>query len=116
LGGVPRVIPGKVVILVGGIVGTDDAKPALELGANVNIFDVDFIQPRYLDNVLENYLPAFMSNRKNIEGEVRKVDLAIGTMLLTGANAPRLIAKDILPQMRKRSVMVDVAVDQGGCE
>jgi alanine dehydrogenase len=115
LGGVPGVIPGKVVILGGGTVGTNAAKMALGLGASVTILDINLNRLRYLDDVFGSRLVTLMSNRHNIEEQAGEADLLIGAVLLPGAKAPHLIKKDMLPKMKKGSVIVDVAVDQGGC-
>jgi len=115
LGGVPGVIPGKVVILGGGTVGTNAAKMALGLGASVTILDINLNRLRYLDDVFGSRLVTLMSNRHNIEEQAGEADLLIGAVLLPGAKAPHLITKDMLPKMKKGSVIVDVAVDQGGC-
>ena len=115
LGGVPGVAPGKVVILGGGTVGTNAAKIALGIGAHVTVMDIDLERLRYLDDIFGNRLVTVMSNRHNIEEQVQKADLVIGAVLIPGAKTPRLITRDMLPKMKPGAVIVDVAVDQGGC-
>jgi len=115
LGGVPGVRPGKVVIIGGGTVGINAAKMAVGLGARVTIIDVDLERMRYLDDVFGNRLNTLMSNRQNIEVQVQEADLVIGAVLIPGAKAPHLITRDMLSKMKPGAVIVDVAVDQGGC-
>jgi alanine dehydrogenase len=115
LGGVPGVAPATVVIIGGGIVGTHSAKMAAGLGANVTILDVDLERLRYLSDVLPANVSTLMSNPENIRNMVRQADLLIGAVLITGAKAPRLVTRSMIKTMKKGSVIVDVAVDQGGC-
>jgi alanine dehydrogenase len=115
LGGVPGVDPGNVVILGGGIVGTNAAKMAMATGANVYILDIDLERLRYLDDIFGGRVKTIMSNRHNIERLIADADLVIGGVLVAGAKAPKLITKDMLSVMKEGSVIVDVAVDQGGC-
>lgn len=115
LGGVPGVKPANVLVLGGGVVGTQAAKMAAGLGANVTIMDVNLARLRYLDDIMPANVSTMMSNTYNIENEIKKSDLIIGAVLIAGAKAPRLITKDMLKLMRPGTVMVDVAVDQGGC-
>ena len=115
LGGVPGVAPATVVIIGGGIVGTNSAKMAAGLGANVTILDIDLDRLRYLDDVLPANVSTMMSNPENIRNMVKQADLLIGAVLITGAKAPRLVTRNMLKTMKKGSVIVDVAVDQGGC-
>ncbi len=115
LGGVPGVRPGKVVILGGGTVGINAAKMAIGLGARVTIMDVDLDRMRYIDDVFGNRLNTLMSNRQNIEAQVSEADLIVGAVLIPGAKAPHLITRDMLSKMKPGAVIVDVAVDQGGC-
>ncbi|MFY0601849.1 MAG: alanine dehydrogenase [Cyclobacteriaceae bacterium] len=115
LGGVPGVRPAKVMILGGGVVGTNAAKMAAGLGANVTILDVNLSRLRYLDDVMAANVNTFMSNEYNIRELISTHDLIIGAVLIPGAKAPHLITKDMLKEMRPGTVLVDVAVDQGGC-
>jgi alanine dehydrogenase len=115
LGGVPGVEPGVVVILGGGVVGTHAAKMAVATGAEVYILDIDINRLRYLDDIFGGKVKTVMSNRYNIERLIAEADLVIGGVLVAGARAPKLITKDMLKLMKEGSVIVDVAVDQGGC-
>lgn len=115
LGGVPGVAPATVVIIGGGIVGTHAAKMAAGLGANVTILDVDLERLRYLSDVLPANVSTMMSNPENIRNMVKQADLLIGAVLITGAKAPRLVTRSMVKTMKKGAVIVDVAVDQGGC-
>ena len=115
LGGVPGVLPAKVLILGGGIVGTNAAKIASGMGANVIIMDVNLSRLRYLDEIMPANVNTMMSNEYNIRGIVASCDLIIGGVLIPGAKAPHLITKDMLKLMKPGTVLVDVAVDQGGC-
>jgi alanine dehydrogenase len=114
LGGIPSVKPAKVVILGGGVVGYNSAKMALGLGADVTIMDVNLPRLRYLSEILPT-VKTVMSTEYNIRREIKDADLVIGAVLVTGKKAPRLITKDMLKTMREGSVIVDVAIDQGGC-
>ena len=115
LSGVPGVEPGKVVILGGGTVGTNAAKMAVGTGASVTILDVDLNRLRYLDDVFGGRVHLVMSNSYNVERLVRETDLVVGGVLIAGAKAPKLVTREMLPKMKPGSVIVDVAVDQGGC-
>ncbi|MGQ8336000.1 alanine dehydrogenase [Sunxiuqinia sp. A32] len=115
LGGVPGVPPAKVLIVGGGIVGTEAAKMAAGLGADVTIMDVSLKRLRYLDDIMPANVKTMMSNDYNIRDMVTTHDVIIGAVLIPGAKAPKLITRDMLPTMRPGTVMVDVAVDQGGC-
>ena len=115
LGGVPGVEPAHVVILGGGIVGTNAAKMAAGLGAKVTILDIDLERLRYLSDVLPPNVTLLMSNPENIRKMVTEADLLIGAVLIKGAKAPRLVTKKMVGTMKKGAVIVDVAVDQGGC-
>jgi len=115
LGGVTGVRPAKVVIIGGGVVGTNAAKMAVGLGANVTILDVNTKRLEYLDDIFQGRCQTLFSNAKNIEDSVRDSDLLIGGVLITGHKAPTLVSKEQVTQMAKGSVVVDVAVDQGGC-
>lgn len=115
LGGVTGVKPGKVTIIGGGVVGTNAAKMAVGLGASVTILDVNTARLEYLDDVFQGRCMTLFSNAKNIEESVRESDLVIGGVLITGHKAPTLVTKEMISSMAKGSVVVDVAVDQGGC-
>lgn len=115
LGGVPGVLPGNVLILGGGVVGTQAAKMAAGLGANVTILDVNLQRLRYLDDTLPANVCTMYSNEYNIRRLIGHHDLIVGAVLIPGAKAPHLITKDMLKDMRAGTVLVDVAVDQGGC-
>lgn len=115
MGGVPGVQPAHVVVLGGGTVGTNAAKMALGMGARVTILDIDLERLRYLADVLHGNLVTLYSNAANIANAITTADAVIGSVLITGARAPMLITRDMLSTMPKGSVIVDVAVDQGGC-
>jgi len=115
LGGVPGVAPAKVVILGGGVVGTNAAKMACGLGADVIIFDKNLERLRYLSDVMPANCKFLMSNPMNIREEIKTADLVIGAVLVAGAKAPMLITREMISTMKKGAVMVDVAIDQGGC-
>lgn len=115
LGGVPGVPPGKVLVIGGGIVGTQAAKMAAGLGAMVTILDTSLTRLRYLSDVMPANVITEYSNEYNIRRLIQTHDLVVGAVLLPGAKAPKLITKDMLKLMRPGTVIVDVAVDQGGC-
>jgi alanine dehydrogenase len=115
LGGVPGVAPANVVIIGGGVVGINSAKMAAGLGARVTILDVDLERLRYLSDVLPANVTPLMSNPENLRLMVAEADLLIGAVLIKGAKAPRLVTRKMIGTMKKGSVIVDVAVDQGGC-
>ena len=115
LGGVPGVPPGKVVILGGGVVGMQAAKMAAGLGAQVVIFDVNLNRLRYINEVMPANVVTLYSNQYNIKREIATADLIVGAVLIPGAKAPKLIRREMLKLMRAGTVLVDVAVDQGGC-
>lgn len=115
LGGVPGVNPAKVLILGGGIVGTQAAKMAAGLGADVTIVDVSLPRLRYLSDIMPANVSTLMSNEYNIRELIPHQDLIVGAVLIPGAKAPHLITKDMLKDMKPGTVLVDVAVDQGGC-
>ena len=114
LGGVPGVDPGHVVSVGGGIVGANAAKMAIGTGASVTLLDVSLPRLRYLDDIHGSRLKTLMSNRFNLIESLRTADLVIGAVLIPGARAPRLITRDMLKEMQKGSVIVDVGIDQGG--
>jgi alanine dehydrogenase len=115
LGGVPGVLPAEVLIIGGGVVGTNAAKMAAGLGAHVTLLDVSLDRLRYLSDVLTANVDGVYSNRHNILEQLKKADLVIGAVLLPGAKAPSLVKRGDLKLMKPGSVIVDVAVDQGGC-
>ena len=115
LGGVPGVAPANVAILGGGVVGTNAAKVAMGMGAQVTVLDISHDRLTYLDDVFQGRLQTRTSNEYNIEQAVFNADLVIGAVLIPGGRAPKLVTKKMLPLMRKGAVIVDVAVDQGGC-
>jgi alanine dehydrogenase len=115
LGGVPGVPPADVVILGGGVVGTNSAKMAAGMGAHVRILDVSLPRLRYLSDVMPANVDLIYSNRHNILEQIEMADLLIGAVLLPGAKAPNLVRREDLKRMKDGSVIVDVAVDQGGC-
>lgn len=115
LGGVPGVMPAKVLILGGGVVGTNAAKIAAGMGADVTICDLNLNRLRYLDDVMPKNVSTLASNEYLLRELVKTHDLIVGAVLIHGAKAPKLISKDMLKTMRPGTVLVDVAVDQGGC-
>ncbi len=115
MGGVPGVRPANIVVLGGGTVGTNAAKMALGMGANVTLLDVNIERLRYLDDTLHGRLTTLYSNTANIADSIARADAVIGAVLIVGAKAPHLIRRDMLADMPANSVIVDVAVDQGGC-
>jgi alanine dehydrogenase len=115
LGGVPGVKPGKVVILGGGVVGTEAAKIAVGMGAAVQILDVNVERLSYLETLFGSRVELIYSNSAHIEAAVKEADLLIGAVLIPGRRAPILVKRDLVKQMRPGSVIIDVAVDQGGC-
>lgn len=115
LGGVPGVNAGEVVILGGGVVGTNAAKIALGLGARVTILDVDHRRLQYLDDIFGGRVQTLASNVGTIRDAAVQADLLVGAVLIPGARAPRLVPRELLAEMKRGSVIVDVAVDQGGC-
>jgi alanine dehydrogenase len=115
LGGVPGVDPGTVLILGGGAVGINAAKMACGLGAKVYILDIDLDRLRYLSDVMPGHCITLMSNPASIRDILPAADLVVGAVLVTGSKTPMLITRDMLKMMKKGSVLVDVAIDQGGC-
>lgn len=115
LGGVPGVPAAKVVVIGGGTVGTNSAKMALGMGADVTLMDVDLERLRYLDDTLHGKLTTLYSSASNVAEVIQAADVVIGAVLLVGAKAPHLITRDMLKTMPAGSVIVDIAVDQGGC-
>jgi len=115
LGGVPGVPGANVVVIGGGVVGTNAAQIALGMGANVTILDLNVDRLRYLDEVLHGRIHTLASNRHNLAAATREADLVIGGVLIAGARAPKLVTREMIAAMRPGSVVVDVAIDQGGC-
>ncbi len=115
LGGVPGVAPANVVILGGGVVGHQSAKMAVGLGAHVTIIDRNMDRLRQLDDIYSSQVVTLASNSLTIRETLRQADLVIGAVLIPGASAPKLVRRDMVQSMRAGAVMVDVAIDQGGC-
>jgi alanine dehydrogenase len=115
LGGVPGVAPAKVVILGGGVVGINAAKMAAGMGAKVVVLDISLERLRYLSDVMPANVQLIHSNRHNILEQISSADLVVGGVLIPGAKAPKLVRRDDLKRMQPGSVIVDVAIDQGGC-
>src|SRR3569833_3056076 len=115
LGGVPGVPPARVTIEGGGIVGTNAAKIALGFGAKVTLVDLNLNRLRDLDDIFHGRLNPLASNSYNIARAVCEADLVIGGVLIPGASAPKLVTREMISKMRKGAVIVDVAIDQGGC-
>jgi alanine dehydrogenase len=115
LGGVAGVLPGDVVIIGGGVVGINAAKMAVGLGARVTILDTNLDRLRYLDDVFSAKVQTLASNKSHIADAVRHADVLVGGVLIPGAAAPKLVTRDMVKTMKKGSVIVDVAIDQGGC-
>jgi alanine dehydrogenase len=115
LGGVPGVAPGRVLVLGGGIVGYNSAIIALGLGAQVTILERSIDRMRHLDEILSGRVSLVMSSTLQIESSITEADVVIGAVLIPGARAPKLVTRDMLGQMKPGAVIVDVAIDQGGC-
>jgi alanine dehydrogenase len=115
LGGIPGVQPGRVVIIGGGVVGTNAAKMAVGLGASVTIIDLNLDRLRELDDIFGSRIRTLASNEYTIHETCAAADLVVGAVLIPGASAPKLVTKEMLKDMAPNSVVVDVAVDQGGC-
>lgn len=115
MGGIPGVPPAKVLVLGGGIVGVNAAKIAAGMGADTTIMDINMPRLRYLDDVMPKNINMVFSSEANIRGMLKDVDLIIGAVLKPGAKAPHLITREMLKEMRPGTVLVDVAIDQGGC-
>ena len=115
LGGVPGVPPGKVLVLGAGVVGIQAAKMAAGLGAHVTILDINMKRLRYVNDVMPNHVVTEFSSEYNIRRHIKNHDLIVGAVLVTGGKAPKLITRDMLKEMNPGTVIVDVAVDQGGC-
>ena len=115
LGGVPGVHPARVVVIGGGVVGINSAKMAVGMGAAVTILDISTERLRYLDDVFQGRVELIASNSFNIADAVKTADLLVGGVLIPGAKAPHLVTEEMVKTMKKGSVIVDVAIDQGGC-
>jgi alanine dehydrogenase len=115
LGGVPGVMPASVVVIGAGVVGTNSAKIAVGMGARVTMIDISHAKLQYLDDVYQGRLITLNSTEPNIRGAVAEADLIIGAVLIPGAKAPRLVTANMVRGMKEGSVIIDVAVDQGGC-
>jgi alanine dehydrogenase len=115
LSGVPGVAPAEVAVLGGGVVGSNAAKVAAGLGASVRILDINLDRLRYLDDIMPPNVTTLYSDRHTIVESIERADLVIGAILITGARAPRLLKRDDLARMKNGAVIVDVAIDQGGC-
>ena len=115
IGGVPGVKPARVLVIGGGVVGTAAARMAAGLGADVTICDVSLPRLAYLTDVMPKNVKTLMSSEYNIREELKSADLVVGSVLIPGAKAPKLVTRDMLGVMEKGSVLVDVAIDQGGC-
>ena len=114
LGGVPGVSPAKVAIVGGGVVGTNAAKMAIGMGADVTILDVSIARLGYLDDIFGSRIKTLMSNSYNIKQAVAEADLLVGAVLIPGAKAPKIVTEEMVKAMKPGSVIVDVAIDQGG--
>lgn len=115
MGGVPGVKPAKVLVIGGGTVGTNAAKVVAGIGANVTIFDISLNRLKYLDDIMPRNVNFLVSNQHNIEQEIKDADAVIGAVLVPGAAAPKLVTAEMVKSMQPNSVIVDVAIDQGGC-
>ena len=115
LGGVPGVDPGTVVIIGGGVVGTNAAKMACGLGAKVYILDMNLNRLRYLSDIMPSNCFLLMSSPATTRKLIKEADVAVGAVLVAGAKAPKLVTREMLKTMKKGAVLVDVAIDQGGC-
>ena len=115
LGGVPGVMPAKVVIIGGGKVGLNAAKIACGLGASVRVFDIDANRMAYIDDISNGVIHTIYNNEYNLREALKTADLVIGAVLIPGAKAPKLVSEDMVKTMKKGSAIVDVAIDQGGC-
>jgi len=115
LGGVPGVEPAYITILGGGVVGVNAAKVAAGFGANIGLLDINMDRLRYLDDIMPNNVTTLFSDRHTIREELKRADLVIGSVLVPGAKTPRLIEEEDLKLMKPGSVIIDVAIDQGGC-
>jgi alanine dehydrogenase len=115
LGGVPGVAPGRVVVIGGGVAGLNAAVIAVGMGADVMVFDRSISRLQYIDTVYGGRIKTLMASKHAIERELKQADLVIGAVLVHGAKAPKLVSNALVAQMKKGSVLVDIAIDQGGC-
>jgi alanine dehydrogenase len=115
LGGVPGVAPGRVVVIGGGVAGSNAAVIALGMGADVTIFDRSISRLQYTDTIYGGRIKTLVASKHAIEREVKQADLVIGAVLVHGAKAPKLVSNALVSQMKSGSVLVDIAIDQGGC-
>jgi alanine dehydrogenase len=115
LGGVPGVAPGRVVVIGGGVAGLNAAVIAMGMGADVTVLDRSIERLQYIDTMYVGQIKTLMSSAHAIERELRQADLVIGAVLVHGAKAPKLVSNVLVSQMKKGSVLVDIAIDQGGC-
>ena len=115
LGGVPGVAPGRVVVIGGGVAGLNAAVIALGMGADVTIFDRSISRLQYIDTIYGGRIKTLVASKHAIEREVKQADLVIGAVLVHGAKAPKLVSNGLVSQMKSGSVLVDIAIDQGGC-
>jgi alanine dehydrogenase len=115
LGGVPGVAPGRVVVIGGGVAGLNAAVIALGMGADVTVFDRSITRLQFIDTVYAGRIKTLVASKHAIEREVRQADLVIGAVLVHGAKAPKLVSNALVSQMKSGSVLVDIAIDQGGC-
>jgi len=115
LGGVPGVAPGRVVVIGGGVAGLNAAVIALGMGADITVFDRSINRLQYIDTVYGGRIKTLVASKHAIEREVKQADLVIGAVLVHGAKAPKLVSNSLVSQMKSGSVLVDIAIDQGGC-
>jgi alanine dehydrogenase len=115
LGGVPGVAPGRVVVIGGGVAGLNAAVIALGMGSDVTVFDRSISRLQYIDTVYGGRIKTLVASKHAIEREVKQADLVIGAVLVHGAKAPKLVSNSLVAQMKSGSVLVDIAIDQGGC-
>ncbi|MDD4363841.1 MAG: alanine dehydrogenase [Atribacterota bacterium] len=115
MGGVPGVKPAKILVIGGGTVGTNAAKIAAGIGANVIIFDINLNRLKYLEDILPKNINLLVSNKHNIENEIKDADALIGAVLVPGSAAPKIVSENMIKMMQPNSIVVDVAIDQGGC-
>jgi alanine dehydrogenase len=115
LGGVPGVAPGRVVVIGGGVAGLNAAVIALGMGADVTVFDRSINRLQYIDTIYGGRIKTLVASKHAIEREVKQADLVIGAVLVHGAKAPKLVSNNLVSQMKCGSVLVDIAIDQGGC-
>jgi alanine dehydrogenase len=115
LGGVPGVAPGRVVVIGGGVAGLNSAVIALGMGADVTVFDRSINRLQYIDTIYGGRIKTLVASKHAIEREVKQADLVIGAVLVHGAKAPKLVSNKLVSEMKNGSVLVDIAIDQGGC-